>query len=169
MSNVHLVKPSACSLLFLFGLWVSPTAVQAETVQRWPDAFISAPIAQGWLASGEIIGRVADDQRTSQFETRAQIGRVIDKDVTVWLGWVHLANYDPHAPNRRENQIVEQFNWNVATVGSLKSQPGRGWSSGSSKVSIGQRGDGATSSALPYPLATKARRVPPHTPSPSSR
>lgn len=70
--------------------------------------------------SGQIIGRIADDNRTSQLETRAQIGRVFNKRVTAWVGWVHFANYNPNAANGRENQLVEQLNWNIAASGPLQ-------------------------------------------------
>lgn len=101
--------------LSLFGL--ASTVAAARTAQPWPDILISAPVAKGWLLSGEAIGRVADDSRPSQIETRTQIGHVLSKSVTAWIGWIHIANYNPHAANGREDQVVEQVNWKFRSVG----------------------------------------------------
>jgi hypothetical protein len=98
---------------------LSSTAASAGTIQPWPDVLISAPVAKGWIVSGQTIGRIADDAHPSQIETRAQVGHVLSKKFTGWVGWVHFANYVPNAANGRENQLVEQLNWNVAVVGPL--------------------------------------------------
>jgi hypothetical protein len=81
---------------------------------------VNAAVAKDWNVSGEVIGRVADDSRTSQLETRVQAGHAFSKAVTAWVGWVHIASYNPHAPNGREDQAVEQLNWNIASLGSLR-------------------------------------------------
>jgi hypothetical protein len=97
-----------------------PGIANAGTIQPWPDVIISAPVAKGWLVSGEIIGRIADNAHPSQIETRAQVGHVFSKRFTGWVGWVHFANYVPRAANGREDQLVEQLNWSVATAGPLR-------------------------------------------------
>jgi hypothetical protein len=113
-------SPASATLLAVAALAFSPAAANAGTIQPWPDVIISAPVAKGLLVSGEIIGRIADDAHTSQLETRAQVGHVFSKKFTGWVGWVHFANYVPHAANGREDQLVEQLNWNVAKAGPLR-------------------------------------------------
>jgi hypothetical protein len=109
----------ACVVAAMSAL-VTPAVCAARTVQPWPDLLVSAPVAGGLLVSGEVVGRVADDSRTSQIETRAQFGHVFSKKITAWVGWVHIANYNPHAPNGREEQLVEQLNWTIGATGPLR-------------------------------------------------
>ncbi len=94
-------------------------ATRAQTIQPWPDVFVSKPLTTDWLVSGEVIGRSGGDSRTSQLETRVQVGHAFSKAVTVWAGWVHFANYNPSAPNGQEDQAVEQLNWTIGSVGRL--------------------------------------------------
>jgi hypothetical protein len=99
---------------------LSTTGASAGTIQPWPDVLVSTPVAKGWLLSGQIIGRIADDNRPSQIETRIQAGHVFSKRITAWVGWAHFANYVINGPNSREDQLVEQLNWNLAATGPLR-------------------------------------------------
>jgi hypothetical protein len=92
----------------------------AQAVQPWPDGTISGPIGGGFLGSGELIGRVADEERASQIEGRLQVGHALSKSVTAWIGWVHVATYVPTGLDTREDQVVEQLNWNIGTAGRFK-------------------------------------------------
>lgn len=99
------------------GLLIIAAPAAAQRVQPWPDLLVTAPITQDWQLSGEVIGRIGDDVRTSQLETRVEIGRTVSKRVTLWAGWVHVASYNPNAPDSHEDQAVEQLNWKVAEIG----------------------------------------------------
>lgn len=100
--------------------FVVASRCHAQAVQPWPDGTISGPIGGGFLGSGELIGRIADDARTSQIEGRLQVGHALGKSVTAWVGWVHIASYVPSGLDTRENQVVEQFNWNIGKLGRFK-------------------------------------------------
>jgi hypothetical protein len=117
---IYLTKFSRNLFLLCAGAAFGQTSAFAQAVQPWPDILVSAPLTKDWLVSGEVIGRIADDRRTSQLETRIQVGHVFSKSVTVWAGWVHFANYNPSAPNGREDQAVEQLNWNVGSIGRMR-------------------------------------------------
>jgi hypothetical protein len=57
------------------------------------------------------------------YGTSMQVGHVLSKKFTAWVGWVHFANYVPNAANGRENQLVEQLNWNVAVGAAPPADP----------------------------------------------
>lgn len=62
------------------------------------------------LASGEMIGRAArSDERPSQWETRLQLGHRLTRRLTGWIGYVHVATYQPGQPAGIEDQAVEQI------------------------------------------------------------
>lgn len=109
----------AASLTAIVVSALSP-AVKADPLQPWPNIVVIVPLSSGWQASGEGIGRVADDAKTSQLETRIQLGRALSKNVTVWVGWVHFENYNPHAADGHEDQAVEQLSWNLGSIGPVR-------------------------------------------------
>lgn len=96
------------------------SAAHAQAVQPWPDLVVSTPLGQGWQASAEALGRIADDTRPSQAETRLLLGHTLGRNVTGWIGWVHLANFNPGAPNGHENQVAEQLNWAIGALGPVR-------------------------------------------------
>jgi hypothetical protein len=109
--------------LFAYAVLVavaSNSTAFAQTIQPWPDVIVSVPATRDVLVSGEVIGRIADDQRTSQLETRVQIGHAFSQKVTAWIGWVHFENYNSATlPRGHENQGVEQINWNIGNAGRI--------------------------------------------------
>lgn len=119
--NVPLFSRLASALLVLgLAAGVPLSAPRAQAVQPWPDILISAPLGEGWQVSAEGVGRVADDTRPSQAEARLHLGHTLGKDVTAWIGWVHIANYNPDAANTREDQVVEQLNWAIGAIGPVR-------------------------------------------------
>lgn len=78
---------------------------------------VTARVGNGAMLSGEAIARVADGNRMSQVETRLQAGYAITGRLTGWIGWVHFENYNPHAQDAREDQVVEQLNWAIGNIG----------------------------------------------------
>jgi hypothetical protein len=119
----HALSKRTLRLLLTAGwavLGLHAMEAHAQSVQPWPDLFVTVRLPNDWTVSGEAIGRVADDSRTSQAETRAQVGRILSKRVTVWLGWVHIANFNPHAANTSEDQVVEQLNWTIGALGPVR-------------------------------------------------
>lgn len=105
----------------IFALFLGiASAGHAQSVQPWPNVFVSAPIADKTILSVEGVGRIASDARTSQFETRLQIGRVLSPSLTVGAGWVHFSSFIPDAGNTSEEQAVEQLNWAVGSLGRVR-------------------------------------------------
>ena len=93
----------------------------ADPVQPWPSVYVSAPLGGKWLGSVEIVGRISDDTtRPSQLESRFQVGRALDRHVTLWAGYVHVVSYNDGRRDGIEDQIVEQLNWNPGRIGALK-------------------------------------------------
>lgn len=93
----------------------------ADPVQPWPTVYVTAPLAGKWLGSVEIVGRVSDDTtRPSQLESRFQLGRALDKHVTLWAGYVHVVSYNSGRRDGIEDQAVEQLNWNPGRIGPFK-------------------------------------------------
>ncbi|GAA0338798.1 DUF2490 domain-containing protein [Sphingomonas oligophenolica] len=104
--------------LIAAGLFATaPASVAAQRVQPWPTIFVSAPVARGWSASGELVNRVSGDPaRPSQLEARLQLGRHLSGSVTLWAGYVHVVTYHLGQPAGIENQSVEQLNWAMGSV-----------------------------------------------------
>jgi len=92
----------------------------AQSVQPWPGIVVTKPLGDGWIGSVEVIGRAGGDERQSQFEGRFQLGHTLGRSVTVWAEWVHVANFVPRASNTVEDQAVEQLNWAIGSVGSVR-------------------------------------------------
>ena len=111
------------SLLFLLSVTPFPATAQTEQshVQPWPTVFVSGPINDQVMISGELINRVSvDDTRSSQLEARLQIGHRLTDRLTGWIGYVHVVTYVADGRNGIDNQMVEQLNWNMGTLGKLR-------------------------------------------------
>ena len=96
-----------------------PTIADAATqdTQGWGSVTVSGKVADGVLASGELIGRMTDDAgRLGQIELRAHVGHAISKSVTVWIGYVHVVNYAKTGRDGIEEQFMQQLNWNIGKV-----------------------------------------------------
>jgi hypothetical protein len=117
--SIHFLKTCIAAVAWCAAC-VLASSSHAQAVQPWPDATISGPIGGGFLGSAELIGRVGDDERTSQIEGRLQVGHALSKSVTAWVGWVHIASYVPSGLDTHEDQVVEQLNWNIGKVGRFK-------------------------------------------------
>jgi hypothetical protein len=93
----------------------------ADPVQPWPTVDVSAPLGGKWRGSVEIVGRVSDDTtRPSQLEARFQIGRALDRHVTLWAGYVHVVSYNDGRRDGIEDQAVEQLSWAPGRVGPFR-------------------------------------------------
>jgi hypothetical protein len=82
-------------------------------------------VADGVLASGELIGRLTDEAgRLGQFEIRAHLGHAFGGNITVWIGYVHVVNYARTGRDAIEEQFMQQLNWNMGKVfgGTLSSR-----------------------------------------------
>jgi hypothetical protein len=111
------------SLLFLLSAAPFPATAQTEQnhAQPWPTVFVSGPINDQVMISGELINRVsADETRSSQLEARLQIGHRLTDRLTGWIGYVHVVTYVADGRNGIDNQVVEQLNWNMGTLGKLR-------------------------------------------------
>ncbi|WP_242151040.1 MULTISPECIES: DUF2490 domain-containing protein [unclassified Sphingomonas] len=107
-------------LLSIAALVAAAVPAHAQSVQPWPDLVVVKPLGDGWVGSGEVVGRAGGEERQSQFESRLQIGHTLGRSLTAWAGWVHFANFVPGAPNTAEDQAVEQLNWAIGSVGSVR-------------------------------------------------
>ena len=109
----------ALPLVVAGALFAAPAC--ADPVQPWPSVYVSAPLGGKWLGSVEIVGRIADDTtRPSQLESRFQIGRALDKHVTLWAGYIHVVSYNSGRRAGIEDQAVEQLNWNAGRIGPIR-------------------------------------------------
>jgi hypothetical protein len=108
------------STLAGIALLVPGGAIAQDRIQPWPTLLVVIPATPKWSASVETIGRLARvDDKPSQLELRLELGRAISKQLTLWVGYVHVSTYRPGIPTGIENQIVEQANWRVGTFAGI--------------------------------------------------
>lgn len=107
-------------LCAVFGTLICGAASAQDRIEPWPTVLTVVPVADKWSASVEGIGRVArEDDKPSQFELRLELGRALNKRLTVWAGYVHVSTYRPSVATNTENQMVEQANWKIGTIASI--------------------------------------------------
>ena len=111
---------SPLRLAFAFCGGVIATSANAQAVQFWPKIVVIAPVADGVLVTGEVVGRAAGDDRTSQLVTRLMVGHAFNNHINGWIGWAHSESFVPDAPVRHENDIIEQLNWDLGKLGPLR-------------------------------------------------
>ncbi|WP_353229883.1 DUF2490 domain-containing protein [Novosphingobium sp.] len=122
MPEIHSLHPAlriAGAMLTAMAGCTAPLRAQAQAVQPWPTVLVSGPVADGVLLSGEATGRIADNSRNSQIETRFLVGHAFTRHVTGWIGYVHYETYVPNARNTHESQVLGQVNWVIGTLGPL--------------------------------------------------
>ena len=107
-------------LAFMAACALASAPAYAKKVQPWPTVNITAALGKGWSISGEVVGR-ADREHTgpSQLETRLQLGHSIGRDLTLWVGYVHVVSYPPLGRVGLEDQVVEQLNWKAGSVAGI--------------------------------------------------
>ncbi|UVO54238.1 DUF2490 domain-containing protein [Sphingomonas sp. SUN039] len=96
-----------------------------EDIQGWSTASLTGKIADGVLGSAEVVERFTNDaSRLGQLEVRTQIGHPVSKNVTLWLGYVHVVTYARTGRDGIEDQAVQQISWNMGKLlgGSLSSR-----------------------------------------------
>ena len=106
---------------------VLPTAANAATedVQSWTTLSLSGKLTDGLMGSAEVVGRFTNNVgRLGQVEARTQIGHPVSKNVTLWLGYVHVVTYAKTGRDGIEDQAVQQISWNMGKLfgGSLSSR-----------------------------------------------
>lgn len=113
------MRPLA-TLAFMAACALASAPAYAKKVQPWPTVYVSAPIGKGWSLSGEVVGR-ADREHAgpSQLETRLQLGHSIGRDLTLWVGYVHVVSYPPLGRVGLEDQVVEQLNWKAGSIAGI--------------------------------------------------
>ena len=112
MRSRHLVRA-------LLALGIAAPA-GASDVQPWPTLSLRVALPQHWFLVAETTGRIAGDERPSQFEERVLIGRTVASNLAVAAGWTHYANFNPDAPDGAEDQATEQLAWTAGTLGGIR-------------------------------------------------
>jgi len=113
------------SLVALATAWfVSSTAAVAATddSQVWTQASASVKLAEKWRLSGEVVGRFSDNRNgLYEVEASAMLGYRLNKNVTLWAGYVHDPQYAGGDFTVMEHRAREQVTFdNVGKVGSGK-------------------------------------------------
>ena len=100
------------------GMIATSAGAATQDRQGWATLFVSAPVGGGFQLSGEAIDRVVDDVgRNGQLELRLEVGHPLSKRVTLWGGYVRTQTYVAGGRDGIENQMVEQANWLVGSLG----------------------------------------------------
>lgn len=105
-------------------LLTSSTAALAakEDSQIWTQASASVKLSDTWRLSGEVVGRFSDNRNgLYEIEAIALLGYRLNKNVTVWAGYVHDPQYAGGDFTVMERRAREQVTFdNVGKVGSGK-------------------------------------------------
>lgn len=105
-------------------LFFSSTAAMAanEDSQIWAQSSASVKLSDKWRLSGEVIGRFSDNRNgLYEIESIALVGYRLNKNVTIWGGYVHDPQYAGGDFTVMEHRAREQVTFdNVGKVGSGK-------------------------------------------------
>lgn len=108
----------------LGALLFSSTAAAAATddSQVWTQASASVKLSEKWRLSGEVVGRFSDKRNgLYEIESTALVGYRLNKNVTIWGGYVHDPQYSGGDFTVMEHRAREQITFdNVGKVGSGK-------------------------------------------------
>ena len=90
--------------------------------QVWTQASASVKLSDKWRLSGEVVGRFSDNRNgLYEVEATALVGYRLNKNVTVWGGYVHDPQYVGGDFTVMEHRAREQVTFdNVAKLGSGK-------------------------------------------------
>ena len=90
--------------------------------QVWTQASASVKLSDKWRLSGEVVGRFSDNRNgLYEVEATALVGYRLNKNVTVWGGYVHDPQYAGGDFTVMEHRAREQVTFdNVAKIGSGK-------------------------------------------------
>lgn len=92
----------------------------ARGVQGWSQLQLTGKIAPGWSLALEGSGRTASSTRARQLLVRAQAGRALSDDVTVWLGYVRAETFNDDRRHGLEQRATGQIDWSASAVGPFK-------------------------------------------------
>ena len=104
-------------------LFTSTAAFAArDDSQVWTQASASVKLSDKWRLSGEVVGRFSDNRNgLYEIEATALVGYRLNKNVTVWGGYVHDPQYAGGDFTVMEHRAREQVTFdNVAKLGSGK-------------------------------------------------
>ena len=72
---------------------LAPHSAFASDTQVWPTTNVSVGLGDGFKVSNETVFRIGDAKGLYEIENNLMIGKALDKNVTVWLGYTHDPNY----------------------------------------------------------------------------
>jgi hypothetical protein len=97
-------------------------AAAKDDSQVWTQASASVKLSENWRLSGEVVGRFSDYRNgLYEIEATALLGYRLNKNVTIWGGYVHDPQYSGGDFTVMEHRAREQVTFdNVGKVGSGK-------------------------------------------------
>lgn len=89
----------------------------ARGVQGWSQLQLTGRVAPGWSLALEASGRTASSTRNPQLLVRAQAGRALSDEVTVWIGYVRAETFNDDRRNGLEQRATGQLDWSAGSIG----------------------------------------------------
>lgn len=105
------------ALIYSTGAWAAK-----DDSQLWTQGSASVKLSEKWRLFGEVVGRFSDNRNgLYEIEAIALVGYRLNKNITVWGGYVHDPLYSGGDFTVMEHRAREQVTFdNVAKLGSGK-------------------------------------------------
>lgn len=110
------------ALMVALLLLSTPALAANDDSQVWTQASASVKLSDSWRLSGEVVGRFSDNRNgLYEIEATALVGYRLNKNVTIWGGYVHDPQYSGGDFTVMEHRAREQVTFdNVGKLGSGK-------------------------------------------------
>ena len=114
-------KTTTRLLLAAASFAVATPAMASEDGQYWQTATINVNLPSNFKLQNETVFRTSDAKGFYEIENNLMLGRKLNKNVTVWLGYTFDPQYSHGNFTVREHRIREQVNVdNFAHIGKAK-------------------------------------------------
>lgn len=109
------------TLPVLAALSLASPALASTDEQHWETMTVNVALPDNFRLSSETVLRTGDARGFYEVEENAMVGRKLNKQVTVWLGYTFNPTYLHGTFQRREHRFRQQVNFdNVLQLGKVR-------------------------------------------------